>query len=494
MKKAVVTFLVLGIIAGAGYGAYRTGYLQKYTGKYLGKWIPALAVEETEGEGRISSTAEDAVYLDKVSVLMGLTSGDGLLEKFSGKVEPQETKKYSIASGRTVDKTYVQEGDEVKKGDRLFTYDVDSMKDKLEQAKIDLERLQNSVDVSEAKAQELEKQLQNANTPEKKLQALEEQNSLKQEKLELKSKKNTIDSINDQIKNSTVVSDIDGIVKTVNQNMASGSDDGNYGDNSDSSYITLLKVGTYRVKASCNEQNIKAIMTGERVLVYSRIDDSQIWKGTISEIKTDQPSGDSESQDSMMQDSGSGSSSYPFYVELDSSDGLMLGQHVYLEQDIGQADRKPGIWLEDYYFETDDDGSSYVWAAASDNTLEKRKVTLGETDEESGKVNVSEGLSEDDYICQPADNLKEGLPVAYNDETSLPEGGEEYLYEETDAYDGSYDPDSLGLDEDNLEGAYAYSADYLEDDSLSDDSYDDSDDYYSEDAEGDMIPIDETEG
>ena len=34
------------------------------------------------------------------------------------------------------------------------------------------------------------------------------------------------------------------------------------------------------------------------------------------------------------------STSYPFYVELDSSENLMLGQHVYIERDIGQDEKK----------------------------------------------------------------------------------------------------------------------------------------------------------
>lgn len=169
MKKAIVTLVIVAAVAGTGYGLYRTGKLQTFTNDYLGKVIPALSrEEETESTGgRIPSTDPNAVYLDSVRTLANLGSGDGLIEKFSGKVEPQETKKYSIASGRKVAETYVQEGDEVKKGDKLFRYDTESMKDKLEQAKIDLERLQNSVDVSEAKAKELEKQLAAANTPEK---------------------------------------------------------------------------------------------------------------------------------------------------------------------------------------------------------------------------------------------------------------------------------------------------------------------------------------
>ena len=45
-------------------------------------------------------------------------------------------------------------------------------------------------------------------------------------------------------------------------------------------------------------------------------------------------------------DDTTSSSSYPFYVTLDSSDGLMLGQHVYIEIDTRHADTKTGESVE----------------------------------------------------------------------------------------------------------------------------------------------------
>ncbi len=486
MKKAVITLIVIGVVAGTGYGAYRMGYLQKYAGKYLGKVIPALAVEETEGDGRVSSDSEDAVPVDSVRVVANLGSGNGMIEKFAGEIEPQEEKKYSAESGRTIDKTYVEEGDSVKKGDKLFSYDVDEMKDKLEQAEIDLERMQNEIDVSEAKQKELEKQLEKASTPEKKLEVLSEQNTLKQNKLELKSKESKISSIKEQISNSTVYSDIDGVVKSVNKNAGSDSSDTDYSGSGDSSaYITLLKVGTYRVKASCNEQNIASVYVGERVLVHSRVDSSITWTGTVTEIKKDQGS-DSQSSGYgyMGYDTGSGSTNYPFYVELDDSHDLMLGQHVYLEEDLGQEDHRDGIWIDSYYI-VEEDGGSYVWAASEDNKLEKRKVETGESDEDEDKVQIVSGLSEDDYIAYP-DGCQEGAPVSYNDENTIADAGDQYLYEETEGvYRDLSELGIPGLDSAmmaELNGETGY---------YGDDYADEGDDYGYESEE--MIPLDESE-
>ena len=113
-------------------------------------------------------------------------------------------------------------------------------------------------------------------------------------------------------------------------------------------------------------------------------------------------------------------------MELDDSEGLMLGQHVYLEQDLGQESAKSGLWLEDYYIAQEDDGSNYVWAASSSNKLEKRAVTLGEADEVLKMHQIVSGLTSDDYICQPQASLEEGLPVHYNDASG--EGETESMY------------------------------------------------------------------
>ena len=84
--------------------------------------------------------------------------------------------------------------------------------------------------------------------------------------------------------------------------------------------------------------------------------------------------------------------------------------------DNGQDEQEDGIWLEDYYFITDDDGAvtNYVWAADANNKLEKREVTLGDFNDETFKYEVLDGLTVDDYIAFPGDDCVEGAPVTQN--------------------------------------------------------------------------------
>ena len=107
------------------------------------------------------------------------------------------------------------------------------------------------------------------------------------------------------------------------------------------------------------------------------------------------------------------SSKYPFYIELDSTDGLILGQHVYLEMEK-EAGEEAGIPLSMAFLCYDDDGSAYVWAENNRGKLEKRVVTLGATNDMMGTVSIIDGLTEADYIAFPDYELcKEGVPTTH---------------------------------------------------------------------------------
>ena len=441
MRRAVTIFLVIAILSGGFYFCLQKGYIDRWFPGTMEKIIPGYKRSSSTENGRISSSDANAVYVDSVAVIATLGSGTGKIPRFAGSVEPQETKEYKLDGDRKVRKCYVKEGDIVKTGQRLYTYDTTEDESKLEQARIDLERLQNTEDTSEAKKAELEKQKAAANTPEKQLEVLTAENELKQNELDQKSKQKEIDQLEDQIKNATVKCDMDGIVKAVNEQS-----DNDMMGSSDSAYISVLKLGTYRVKAEANEQNIRQIYSGETVLVFSRVDSGQFWKGTISQIKTDQGNSEDKDSDSYYgSDNSSGSTNYPFYVELEDSDGLMLGQHVYLEQDLGQQNARSGLWLDDYYIAQEADGTSYVWAASNDNKLEKRIIEPGEADEALKQHQIVTGLTTDDYICQPQDSLEEGLPVHYNDASG--EGETESAYNWSQGAETEFDYAYYGFDD-----------------------------------------------
>ena len=452
-KKVAVGIAVLVLAAGAGGGYYWYYKNQDH-----------------------ATVSEDAVFVDSVGMITGLSNVSGRLNRFIGVVEPQKTEKIEVASGLKVKKNYVSVGDEVQVGTKLFEYDMDEAQDSITQLEIDIENADITIESTKAQIGQLEKERAKVSDNEKlsyTTQIMTAENSIKRTEYEKKSKQAEMENLKKQIANSVVTSPIQGVIKTISNPDSSSTGGMDYTSDSDSdssAYMTIMATGDYRVKGTVNEQNISQLSEGDPVIVHSRVDESIIWRGTISSIDRENPQ--SSQNSAYFYDSSSTSettsSNYTFYVDMDSSDGLMLGQHVFLVQDMGQEDEKDGMWLEDYYFISDEDGgiTEYVWAVDSKDRLEKRKVTVGDFDEDTYRYQILDGLTVDDYLAFPSEELKEGMPVTKN----------------LEQFDGDI------MIDDNYYFDEGYMEDFPEDDFS---EYDFSEDDYSEDefSDGDFIEL-----
>ena len=76
---------------------------------------------------------------------MGLGSGNGTLNRYAGIVESQGEWSVSVSGDAGIKEVYVKEGDTVKVGDKLFSYDKEELKLNLDQAKLELEQLENEL-------------------------------------------------------------------------------------------------------------------------------------------------------------------------------------------------------------------------------------------------------------------------------------------------------------------------------------------------------------
>ena len=364
----------------------------------------------------------EEVYVTSVAYLTG-ANVSGTVNRFAGVVESQETWSVDPNSEFKVAAVLVSVGQEVSEGQALFTYDVNAFQDQLAKAQIELERLnaeRNALDdtiAALAKQQKKADKDQQANFT---IQIKQQELERKQKEYDITVKRSEIEKIQDNINNATVYSKISGVVQSINE---SGSSDMQTG--TDNSFIKIMKTGDLRVKGTVNEQNIGQIYEGLPVIVHSRVDESLTWSGTVTKI--DRENTQSNPYASMFGGEGTSGSNYPFYVELSGSDGLMMGQHVYLEPDLGQNDAEAhqGIWLDSYYI--DETTDPFVWADDG-GKLVKKPVTLGERDDELGKVQILDGLTESDLIAFPEDTLHEGMTTldsAYMTEEETAEDEEE---------------------------------------------------------------------
>ncbi len=393
---------------------------------------------------RGSGDSDEIVYVNSVKSLTDPGAANGNINRFAGVVESQKTVNIAQNSERTVKQVFVEEGQEVSKGTVLFVYDTEETEESLEKAKLEYERTENEIENKKSEIAVLEKEKRSASSSEQldyTIQIQSAQLDLKQSEYSLKSKQVEIDKLEDTLNNAEVTSEIDGIIKSINDGSSSSYEYG-YGGDDSNAFMTIVSMGDFRIKGKINEQNMGAIMTGQSVLVHSRVDESVTWNGTIGEIDMENPSNNSSNY-YYGSDSGSQSNSYPFYVDLDSSEGLMLGQHVYIEVDYGQEETQDGLWLDEYFI-CDAEENPYVWADNGKGKLEKRSVTLGAYDENLYRYEITDGLTEDDLITFPEDSLKEGLSTAIGENGQMgyqgPTDEEEYYEEEFDG-DAGYEED-----------------------------------------------------
>lgn len=353
-----------------------------------------------------SASDKGTVYVEAVSTLSGTGNNTGVLNRYTGVVDPQETVEVQKSSDKTVKEILVKEGDEVSAGTPLFTYDTDEISLKLSQAELDLEGLNNDISALYTQISQTEKEKASAPQSEQlsyttQIQSL--QNDVRRAEYNKKSKQAEIEQIKASLNNATVTSEIAGAVKSINPE---GTD--SFGNSAP--FMTIIATGNYRIKGKANEQNMRTLYEGEPVIVHSRLDESQTWKGQISKIDTEPAQNDPNGTVIYSNSSGNEpSSNYNFYVELeDAAADLILGQHVYIEPDAGQNDAKEGLWLMEGYFVIDGN-NAYVWTKNSKNKLEKREVTLGDYDSELGEYEVLSGLTAEDYIAWPMASFEEGL-------------------------------------------------------------------------------------
>ena len=279
MKKRILILLGILIIGGGAAGVcWKTGVF---------------------GQQEVSG---DVVYVTLISEING--DAAGVSNRYAGTVEPQETVEVELERGRSVKEVQVKTGDQVKKGQLLFEYDLSSIQDSLEEAQLELDRLKNEESSLNDQIATLEKEKKQASQDNQLSYTIEIETNkmnLKKNEYNQKSKQAEIDKLQSATGNTEVRSSIDGVIQKIDTSKLSTDDGDSLDDSADdmssyssdtgsgssNAFITILSTGSYRVKGTVNELNIQNIVEGEPVIVRSRVDSSQIWHGTMGTIDKD---------------------------------------------------------------------------------------------------------------------------------------------------------------------------------------------------------------
>ena len=200
------------------------------------------------GRGGGAAGAKDGVYVDAVSMLTGMDLGTD--SRYSGVVEAQKTLDIQADSGKKVAEIFVQEGQEVSEGDPLFRYDADELNLKLQQANLELEGIRNEITMYNGQVADWQKRTDK--TSQEYLLGLQSlQLKVREAEYNLSAKQAEIEQLEKSVENAVVTSEMDGTVKSINENAA-GSD--YYGEQKP--FMSILANGNYRVKCKVSELNI----------------------------------------------------------------------------------------------------------------------------------------------------------------------------------------------------------------------------------------------
>ena len=362
---------------------------------------------------------EGAVYVQSVKDLAGL-GGIAPGDRFPGMVVSENVTEVHKDSDKVIADVYVREGDDVVEGQELFSYDMDQLQLSLDKQRLELEQLKATIENYKSQIESLQKDEAKATGTAKLQYTIQIQSlqvDLKEAELNLGAKEKAVAQTEAMLMNVTVVAPVTGRITGVNEN---GYD--NYGN--PLAYITIQQAGSFRIKGTLGELQRGGIMEGTRMRILSRTDENQVWYGTVTLVDYESATqgNDNDYYYGGMVDSMTSSSKYPFYVELDSTEGLRLGQHVYLELDNGEEET-PGLSISAAFICYDENGNTYVWAEKN-GKLEVRPVTVGEYNYMLDTMEILEGLTEDDYIAFPDEAVcAEGVPTTRSE--PVQEGGVE---------------------------------------------------------------------
>ena len=342
----------------------------------------------------------DTATVQAVSKICASGNAAGIGNVYAGMVESQKIVNVNANTSNKIAETYVKVGSTVKSGDKLFTYDMTENAMNARQAELDIEKLNNNAESLQEELYQLMEEREEASSSEKdtySIQILQKQNEIKQNAYDIESKQLELANLNEEAAEATVTAPISGVIREIKDLSESSASN---------VYMTIMATGDYRIQGVINEQNIEDIKIGEKVIIHSRTKADKLWYGKIVEIDKDNPIYKDEN-------SATASTDYAFYISLDSTKGLMLGEHVYIEKNLGLSNDGK-IQLPAYYIMGADTDKPYAFADKG-GKIERAYLELGKYNKQTNTYVVLFGLELTDYIAYPDASVRLGMQTARED-------------------------------------------------------------------------------
>ncbi|EIJ80468.1 efflux transporter, RND family, MFP subunit [Bacillus methanolicus PB1] len=311
----------------------------------------------------------------------------------SGVIAPLEEHHFYFDSQTGVfDKFLVKEGETVASGTSLFEYrtlDIEAEAEKIEMEKEKVENqiqsLEEHIDQLEAYRDSLTFDEEEKSSEKSILSGIErdiyekelEKNLLEQE---VNKFEDQLSSLNDQSGKITVLSDVDGIVKRVREDLKNP--------------VVTVVSSEPSVKGTFSEEEMKKVSSGMKVYVSSGSFKKRV-EGILHEIR-EIP----ESEPAVEK-----ASRYPYTVQFDPEDAekTLIGSHVdvtVVTKEVNGAVTAPSNVL------VKEKAGSFIWILNESGKIEKRKVSPGM--KANGKTEIKDGLKKGEFVITNPKAIQKG--------------------------------------------------------------------------------------
>ncbi|PDY08163.1 efflux transporter periplasmic adaptor subunit [Bacillus cereus] len=365
--------------------------------------VAAVNIFVMQGKKK-DTTKTDAVSFEKVTERKLNNT-----KLISGQVKPGNIESfYADPTKGKVKDIAVQEGQEVEKGTKLFSYDNEEINLQVKQAELDQKMADMRYDQGKKKIDSLKNEIKKAKDSgagKEVTDPMEEQVSeleMAQKTTDLEKEKGKLqkEELSKKQKELTIYSNFTGVVQKLDKDAAQSSSQALGGQGK--AFLQVASKDPFQVQGTLTELQKSQIQKDQAFTVTAKANNKKKWTGKITEVSEFPTSAE------MAQAAGEGTqnmSQYTYKASLDSQDGLSPGYHVSLQVNL---ENKTMIAVPSKSIvEKGDDAFVYI---EEKGKLHKQNVKKGATD--GDWTEIVEGAAVGQKVVKnPSDNVYDGMEV-----------------------------------------------------------------------------------
>lgn len=384
----------------------------------------AISIVATIGKTKESSSTTTIEARSVKSLIDEVKAANLIL---AGKVSANNSNKIKIDPERgSVKEILVNEGDDVEKGQPLFTYQTDQQR-KVVEAEMDVEIKVRAVEQARVtanqkwtahnqKVEELGKARQDyAKEKSEELQstikalegeiiglnadAIAGDNEVKNAETELRRAQLLQENEKERLKEDTVTADHSGRIKSLNHDLVNQSKERQKEEN----FMEILDDSSLYVDGQVTEFDREKVAVNQRLEIMDRKDQGNTWQGSIVQVAN--LTSDTKQDD--QKEENPNLSKFPYKVKIDQKEEMpLIGSNVYVN--VLPQGFVPGKVIINQRYLMEKDGKYYVWKVENDR-IKEHEVKVNPMDNELAEI--VEGLTFEDQLVLPQTGMVEGMEV-----------------------------------------------------------------------------------